>query len=207
MGKITDLLNIFKPLNSLILSPARTLEDPTPVSTIPNREALIQEFEDDVLQYVGMTELGGNTNRAEYIDNFNCTVGVPAGSPYCMTAIQTTRRKLEKNHDIQFDLPFVGGTQNFWTQTKAIYKFNEPAKGRLAVFKSALDSSKGHVGTCLSGPLEGGVFNTFEFNTSGNGSRNGLFQMRKTRKLGCNGSLILLGFVDYSIAYKPKTNV
>lgn len=196
------LKGIFKPEP---LSPLKSPNDKIPVVS---REQIIQEFEDLILQFAGKGEDGGNTNRADYIDEFNACVHMADGSPYCLAALQWARLQLENKHSIIFDLPFLASTQNFYRGVKDQYKFSDPKRGRFAVYKSSLDTNKGHIGTVLSDEvLPNGKFSCFEFNTSGNGSRDGRWQMRKERSLATNGSLILLGFVDYSIAYKPKTNI
>lgn len=205
MNKIMNLLNVFSKEKPTELSPLKSPVDQPVAQKMPTKEQIIQDFEEWALSFAGMSEAGGNTNRADYIDPFNVCTRQPLGSPYCVSAYQFRRRQLEDQYNITFDLPFTAGSQFFWSQTKSEYRFSEPKKGRFAVFRSALDSSKGHLALCLSDRLADGTFNTFEFNTSGNGSRNGMYQMRKTRKIGANGSLILLGFADYSIAYRLKS--
>ena len=170
MIKINDLLNVFSTKKPVALSPLK--EPKYEIFECPSRKKIIDLFEDWAISHAGMTEVGGNTNRADYIDLFNLCTGQDLGKPYCVSAWQYRRRELEKMFNIVFDLPFTAGSQYFWSQTKSQYRFTEPARGRVAVFRSALNPEQGHFALCLSERLDGGQFLTFEFNTSGNGSRN-----------------------------------
>lgn len=204
MNKVFDLFNVFSKEKPAALSPLKLEDLPKQITQCPDKETIINAFEEWALTFAGLSELGGNTNRADYIDEFNMCTGAGLGKAYCVSAYMFRRRQIENEFGIKFDLPFCAGSQQFWSQSKTMYRHKEPARGRFALFQSAIDKTQGHFALCLSDQLESGKFNTFEFNTSGMGSRNGMYQMRKTRTVGMNGSLILLGFVDFADAFSMK---
>lgn len=160
----------------------------------PAAEQLATAFEHLLLNYEGKTESAG-PNRSEWVDEINHWIGVPMGSPYCLSGILFNLRKLEDQFSIKFDLPNFASTQLFWLGTKKEFKTSDPGRFQIGIFRSIKDPTHGHAVYSM-GPAIAGAFKTFEFNTNLAGSRDGGGAMSSERLISGSAKLQLLGFVD-----------
>lgn len=164
-------------------------------------ENLAKAYESLLFSYDGRNEDKG-PNRSDWVDEINKWIGVPLGSPYCLSSLLFNLRRLEAQFAIRFDLADLAGTQLFWLATKNEYRLKEPKNFCIGIFRSKADPTKGHAVYCKTGAIKS-IFETFEFNTNSSGSREGGTVMSTKRNTNGSDSLTLLGFVDLSKCWKP----
>lgn len=152
---------------------------------------------------VGTRETEGE-NRGPKIDEWNRAIGAVLGSPYCCSGPQYRLKALASTIGCKLVLPYSAGSQDIWQRTLPEYKKAEPSKGRIAMFRSTANPSRGHFATCMGVLKPDGLsFSTIEYNTNAVGSRDGDGVMVGSRKLSGNGNLQLLGFIDLPAMFKP----
>lgn len=169
-------------------------------------DALMSAF----LQDRNKRETGGS-NRSSDIDLWNNDIGVPLGSPYCVSGPQYHIRRVAGRLLAKCLLPRTASSQKLWRETSDHLKTSAarskvdfvPHRGMLAVFRSRSNSSRGHVAIVLHDGFHAGgkVFDTFEYNTNSAGSREGEGCLIRTRSLDGDRNLEFLGFIDLPAAF------
>lgn len=195
MIKILDVLNIFnRPNEGSELTPLKDMDVKQQVSS----EALFGHLKAYLDLYNGKKEIG--KNRGDWIDPMNSWMGVPLGSPYCMTGILCLLNRLEIIHKVSFGLPKIPSTQRFWAAVNDDLRLSEPEPYSIGIMRSKIDPSRGHAVLALSKPDVSGWFDTFEFNTDLGGSRDGDGAMYTKRNIAGTKGLEFLGFVKIEIS-------
>lgn len=156
---------------------------------------------------LGQTETDGK-NRSPFLDRMIKSVGGSVGDPYCVWWIQHINKQICSVLSVSSMLPKTGSSQELLriVSESMLDKIEtKPAPGRIAVFRSKKDKTKGHVAICKTFLLNGYEFRTREANTNGAGDRDGQGIMDKLRNLGSNGDLELIAFIDWpSMFFEPE---
>ncbi len=156
-----------------------------------DRRQFVRELTEHYASYAGLRE--NTKNRSELIDKMNKWIGVPEGSPYCLTALLYGLHQVAQKHKLRVNLPRTAGTQLFAAQTSSLYKHQQPREGDFAIYTSLLNFTRGHAGFVKStGPDSA---HNYEFNTNIAGSRDGDGFYEKTRPFKGEGNLKLLTFI------------
>lgn len=155
---------------------------------------------------LGQSETHGK-NRSPFLDKMITGVGGKIGDPYCVWWVQHINSEICKNLFVESCLPMTGSSQELFAIAQEKFPdfiVTKPAPGRIAVFRSKKNNTKGHVAICKTFLLKGYEFRTREANTNGAGDRDGQGIMDKLRHLGMNGDLDVIGFIDWPSMFYEK---
>lgn len=144
----------------------------------------------------GQKETHGK-NRSPMIDADNKKAGVPLGSPYCLTSLMCRLDEACKEMGLKNPIGIQASTQMFFNSVKNKYLVTTGKKGTIAIFQSRSNSSRGHAAAVREDMVKGtNHFETIEFNTDGQGSRDGDGVWPKTRSTYGNQTMRFRGWVD-----------
>lgn len=155
---------------------------------------IVEALKAEYIKYVGQTENKG-PNRSRLIDKINRFVGVALGSPYCLSGLQFGAHEVEKQLQLNFDLPVMAHCQTFYKLCASHLKHQTPKAGDWGLYRYAGRSS-GHA-VFVYEVLNDKQIKTVEFNTGPEKwmNRNGDGVYMKTRNISGSGLMKLMGFV------------
>jgi peptidoglycan hydrolase-like protein with peptidoglycan-binding domain len=132
------------------------------------------------LTYEGHREVDG-PNRSVFIDACNRRLGVPLGSPWCMSFVQEVFLRAANVLGVPDPLqPNTAGVLDLWHRVPQSWKLPNTEGGRGDIMIMDFGGGKGHTGIVLG--YEAGYYLTIEGNTNDEGSRDGDLVARKRRK-------------------------
>lgn len=175
------------PLTQAVLIPGdaiieNNIRQKAPISTVA--ELTVQE----ALKYIGLTETG--PNRHTLIDKWNRDLGLPPGSPWCMSFMQHCALVASEKAGVPDQLkPNTGHCMTLWRRTDPSRRVapTDGRRGDIFIRKPNADDGS-HTGIVLR--YDAGWYITVEGNTSAAGSREGTVCRENRRKYS-----ELVGFV------------
>jgi hypothetical protein len=145
--------------------------------------------------HVGERESHG-PNRSPSIDAMCKRGGVALGSPYCLLGATCVLDDACKELGLKNPVKVHAGTQNWWGNVPMKYRRGSAKEGFIGIYQKRKDQSKGHAVVVVSDEDIDHEYKTIEFNTNGEGSRNGDGVYARARKVGGDANLSVRGFVD-----------
>lgn len=174
--------------------------EPTTTGKI-DRNYLVDRFLANIKRLIDkpIRETNGK-NRSPDIDSWNKRTFVPMGSPYCASSIWCEWEDACKELGLKFPMKATASSQAFATQPPAKYvrKAGEAGKrGDAGVLQNIADPGYGHMTVLREDQITGSeYFQTYEFNTDGEGSRDGDGGYPKTRSIKGDSQKRFRCFVD-----------
>jgi hypothetical protein len=160
------------------------------------------------LANVGVTEEGGD-NRGRWVEAYQASVGIPAGSPWCAAFVRFRFEQAADKLDLELPAAFPDSgwvpayvswakRSGFWVPAKDAENIQ---KGDLACFWFPAKGRCAHIGIVVAPPNETGIFQTVEGNTGPDRGteveRDGdgvYLKRRRISHLGANGGFIRIPF-------------
>lgn len=141
---------------------------------------------------LGVTEATGH-NDGPAVEKYLASVGLGKGYAWCMAFVYWCAKEVSKALDMVNPLLQTGGVAVEWKSNRGV-RSTLPSIG--AQFFIIHADGTGHTGICTSAVLNANKeFHTIEGNTNAAGQREGLYVMRRTRKIGEKD---LVGFKTYA---------
>lgn len=163
---------------------------------------VLEAIEMEIQKFMGLKELRGSKNRGQWVDDLNMWMGVPLGSPYCLTGLLFCLKMVETKLSVKFDLPKLAGTQEFYRLTSQEYKVDTPKRGCIGIYQLKSDKSKGHAFYCGDMPDPEGMVPTAEFNIDMTGDRDGEGNQKFERSINGDNRFTARGWVDLSLCWR-----
>lgn len=136
-------------------------------------------------------------NRSPKIDTFNRRVGTYMGAPYCASSLWCNFKDVCIELGLNFPMPATASSQAL--RYNAPEKYRKSSKGKrgdLAIYQQKKNASHGHA-MILCKDQEGIKFETYEYNTDADGSRDGDGAYhKKTRTTEGNSTMNFTKFID-----------
>jgi CHAP domain len=160
------------------------------------------------LANVGVTEEGGD-NRGRWVEAYQASVGIPAGSPWCAAFVRFRFEQAADKLDLELPAAFPDSgwvpayvswakRSGFWVPAKDA---DQIQKGDLACFWFPAKGRCAHIGIVVAPPNEDGIFQTVEGNTGPDRGteveRDGdgvYLKRRRISHLGARGGFIRIPF-------------
>lgn len=141
-------------------------------------------------------------NSGQLINLFQAAAKISDGDSWCMAFVQfvlqaTARQAKALGTDVTLSIPVSGHCWTVWHNTPALYRFSEPAVGRLVLWNKT-GTTDGHAGI-ITDVWSKTSFSTLEGNTSSTSTsvvRNGGEVVYKKRSTAGTSTMKILGYID-----------
>ena len=151
-------------------------------------------------RWLGVAE--ERSNSGQLINLFQGAAGIENGDSWCMAYIQfvlqaVVRQSKALGTDVTLSIPVSGHCWTVWHNTPALYRFSEPAVGRIVIWNNP-GTTNGHTGL-ITDIWSKTSWSALEGNTSASSTsivRNGGQVAYKKRTTAGTSTMKILGYID-----------